>query len=777
MTGASAGGNASSQDNPVNRVADINPNDIQSIEVLKGSAAAALYGSKAANGVVVITTKRGTRGKGTTAQVTQRFGFSQIQNTLGSREFSEQEAIDTYGADVVDRLFEPGVTYDHEKELTESKLASETIVSASGGTENATYFGSLLVRDEPGIVKGTFYEKQSGRVGVTYSFGDRLRVGLTSNVIHSKSDRGLSNNDNTGTSNYVVLSSTPSFLRLRETNGVFPTNPFVGSLTNPLQTQALLSNEEDVWRMISSVNGTLSLLKTPEQSLDLFNDFGVDRFQQKNDLYAPPELYFEPSDGLPGTAIDASSVVLNANVLTSLLHTYTPTSGAFRSAFSLGTTYEYSDLESVYVVAQDLTAGRNNVDSSSSVNINENRQRSKEQGFFAQEEVSLLDNTLSFLVGILAERSSLNGDSDKLYLFPKVATTYELPVAEDQFDTLRVRAAYGETGNRAVYGQQFTPLIATNTIDGSSGLINGGLLGAADIKPERQREVELGVDVAAVDNWAVLELTGYQRDISDLLLQREIAPSTGFTAEFFNGGKMRNRGIEAAVQVTPIDDGFAAWTSRATLTLNRSTITELPVPSFDIAAAGFGTGLGANRIEEGKSATQIVSTIGVDENGEAIVAQVGDGEPDFRVSFSNQVRLGDWGLSGLLDWQHGSEIVNLTRLLYDFGSVSSDFVGAGEARLEKFGNGDVRDYIEDASFIKIREIKVFYEVPKTVLSSLDIVESLSLSLSGRNLFTFTDYSGLDPEVSNFGNQPIGRNYDVAPYPPYRSFWFSVDAGF
>jgi outer membrane receptor protein involved in Fe transport len=342
------------------------------------------------------------------------------------------------------------------------------------------------------------------------------------------------------------------------------------------------------------------------------------------------------------------------------------------------------------------------------------------------------------------------------------------------FDALRVRAAYGEAGNRPNYTNKFTPLIATANIDGNSGLSipAGSFLGDANIEPERQREFELGVDLATKDQRVVAEVTGYQRNISNLLLQRALPTSTGFTTQFSNGGAMRNRGIEAAVQVRPVASKLVDWVSRGTLTLNRSTVTELPdhLP-FDITVAGFGTGLGAFRIEEGKSATQIVSTI----NGNGDVAVAGNGEPDFRIGWSNVVSAGDFTVSALLDWQHGSDVVNLTRLLYD-GAGNSPDPAAAKMRFASFLNGDPRPYIEDASFVKLREVSIGYTLPKRLVNHLAPLRTLQVSLAGRNLLTFTGYSGLDPEVSNFGGQPIGRNFDVAPYPPSRSFWLSVTAG-
>jgi TonB-dependent starch-binding outer membrane protein SusC len=786
ITAAAAGGSTSNQDNPVNRIADLNPNDIENIEVLKGASAAALYGSKAANGVVVITTKRGRNGENH-ATVTQRFGISQVAKTLGARTFTSVDDVKAAFGDtsplVQAYLDANGKTYDHEAELTRTAFARETIGTVSGGSDNATYFGSVLLRDDPGVVIGTYYEKQSGRVAVGYKFGDRVRLGMTANIVHSTSDRGLTNNDNTGTSNYVVLSSTPNFVNLQPKDGVYPANPAVGSSANPIQTVNLLQNREDVWRLITGGTLAVDAFASDDGSsrVKLLGNFGVDSFTQKNQLLSPNQLLFEPADGLTGTSIDASSTNLNWNAGAGATWSYRPPSGAFRSALSGGVTYESVDLNSVYVFAQNLNAGQPNVNSATSINTTQARLRTKDSGLYLQEELALLDEQLQVLGGLLGERSSLNGDTTQYHAYPKLAALYSLirpgkagvePLVPG-LETLRLRGAYGEAGNRPNYGQKFTPLTATGNIDGNPGLTIAGTLGAPNIEPERQREFELGVDLSAKDQRVVAELTAYQRSISNLLLQRTEAQTVGFTTQFLNGGGLRNRGLEMAVSVRPPVGALVDWLSRATLTLNRSEITDLPaaVPTFDITAAGFGTGLGAYRIEAGKSATQIVATI--DKMG--TVAVVGNGEPDFRVGWSNVVNVGDFSFSALIDWQHGSNVINLTRLLYDASSNSPD-AAAATARLTAFGGKDARPYIEDASFVKVREISVAYSLPKKIAAQLGPLKTLDVSLSGRNLLTFTGYSGLDPEVSNFGGQSIGRNYDVAPYPPSRSFWLSITAG-
>jgi outer membrane receptor protein involved in Fe transport len=638
---------------------------------------------------------------------------------------------------------------------------------------------------------GTIYLYLCGRLAVGYKFGDRVRLGVTANLIHSLTDRGLTNNDNAGVSNFVVLSATPSFFNLQPTGGVYPFNPSVGSGANPLQTVALFQNREDVWRMIGGATVQVDAFTSADgnSKVKLLGNFGADSFDQRVGILSPNALNFEPADGLPGTSISGATSNLNFNVGAGAVWTYRPTDGKFRSALSGGLTYESVDLDSVYVIGQNLNASQQNVDSGAAVTTIENRLRTKDTGLYAQEELAFLDDQLSVLGGLLAERSSLNGDTAKYYLYPKAAAVYSLISPKDKtsqlartFDALRVRAALGQAGNRPNYGQKFTPLNATTNIDGNAGLIFGargqagtagqaGSIGDPNIEPERQTEVELGVDAATKDQKVVAEITGYQRSISNLLLQRALSTSTGFQTQFLNGGGLRNRGIEAALQVRPLSSKLVDWTSRATFTLNRSEITELPVPAFDITVAGFGENLGAYRIEKGHSATEIVSTV----DGNGTLKTVGNGEPDFRIGWLNVVTAGDFGFSALLDWQQGSKIVNLTRLLYD-GAGNAPDPQAGAMRFQSFRDGDPRPYIEDGTFVKLRELSVTYTLPKHLISQLAPLRTLQVGLSGRNLLTLTHYSGLDPEVSNFGNQPIGRNYDVGPYPPSRSYWLSVTAG-
>lgn len=793
VTGSAGGSNASNQDNPVNRIADINPNDIESIEILKGASAAALYGSKASNGVVIITTKRGRAGK-PKVSVAQRLGFSQISNKLGSRTFETlDEAVAAFGEQIGDSsmasLYGDGTKRDHEGQLTQVKLASETSASLSGGTDTTKYLVSTSIKDEPGILKGTGYAKQTARMAVDQELGSRLKLSVTSNLIHSLTSRGITNNDNNGVSHYMVLAATPSFLDLRPyEDGNFPVNPFVPSLNNPLQMVALMSDDEEVWRNITSVAANLKVWSNTNNNLSINAILGIDRYQQRNDLLFPRELHFEPiDDGLAGTAIAATAESRNLNTGVSATHSYTPDSAAWRAVTTVGTYFDETKININRIFAEGLTAGLDSVQAGASIQTTQTRQLERDQAIAVQEELLLLDERLTVLLALLADRSSVNGDPNQFFYYPKASGAYRVPTESlglPQIELLRARFAYGETGNKPTYGVKFTNVPVGTSIDGAPGIGVGLRAGNPDLKPERQREFEGGFDIAGFDGRGVIEFTLYQRTISDLLLNRRLAPSTGFTVQTANLGSMRNRGIELMLQVTPVRQNDFQWLSRTIFSLNRSKILELDVPAF--RTGGFGTSLGEFYIEEGESATQIRGNYIVDEaTGELGIKKLGDTEPDFRMSFVNDFTFKGITLHTLLDWQKGSDVINLTRLLYDGGQVTSDYDidpdadgnGVGARRLNAWVAGDTAQYIEDASFLKVREISLSYELPKSLIQSIGAMDSARLSISGRNLLTFTNYSGLDPEVSNFGNQPIARNIDVAPYPPSRSFWFSIEAGF
>ncbi len=243
------------------------------------------------------------------------------------------------------------------------------------------------------------------------------------------------------------------------------------------------------------------------------------------------------------------------------------------------------------------------------------------------------------------------------------------------------------------------------------------------------------------------------------------------------------------MNLIPIQTGTFSWTSNTTYSRNRGEITSLPVPAF-LTGNNFGERFGATKIEVGYSPTEVVAFSGFDStfvNGKYVSRarheiHVGDQNPDFQMGFTNDFTVGRFRLSSLLDWRKGGYAANLTNNYFDQSSIGGgNFAdtAAVAARLKRYTTLGQPVYLEHASFAKLREVTLSYELPEQLMGSLfgGKASSARLEVSGRNLKTWTPYTGYDPEVSNFGNAPIGRIIDVTPYPPSRQFFVSVNATF
>ncbi|PWU23910.1 SusC/RagA family TonB-linked outer membrane protein, partial [Candidatus Cerribacteria bacterium 'Amazon FNV 2010 28 9'] len=284
----------SNQDNPSGRIADIRAEDIENIEILKGASAAAIYGSKASAGVIIITTKRGRAGK-TNITVSQDLGQISVGKLLGVREFNADRAAslssDPATSDALRQQFidaqAKGEIYDYEKEVFDHKaFARNTVISLSGGGEKTNFYFSAGQKDERGIVNGTGYRNTSLRFNVDHHINDNIKLGISSMYINSSADRGLFGNDNSGTSIGIALSSTPSFAQLHpDQYGNYPANPFAAS--NPLQTIALMRNNETVNRFATGVTLEANLQRSKRSVTKFIGRGGFDFYNLETNVLFP----------------------------------------------------------------------------------------------------------------------------------------------------------------------------------------------------------------------------------------------------------------------------------------------------------------------------------------------------------------------------------------------------------------------------------------------------------------------------------------------------------
>lgn len=778
VTSAPSVGNPTPQGQPANRIADVNPNDIETVEVLKGPSAAALYGSKATNGVVIITTKQGAPGR-TRIDVSQQVGFNTILKKMGTRRYaSAAEAEAAYGLQGR-QLYDQGggQNIDYEDVIYgEEGFINETDVSVSGGSERTQFYASGIFRDEDGIIKRTGYKKYGTRLNVAHRVSDRLKVNAGLNFLRTESDRSITGNENRGgTTLGVTLAFTPSFLDLRPKNGVYPVNPFVRS--SAVQTVDLLENNEVVYRTIASGRLHWNVLKSRQQSLDLIMTGGVDFFSQENEVFSPPELHFEETSDQPGTSIIGESESVNANLYTTLAHGYvTPGNTSFTT--SAGLQVETQDMNYVLSQARGLIVTQKNIDQAASVNAFQELTKQRELGFFVQEEVNFNDR-IFLTAGFRGDASSANGDPDKYFFFPKASGSIRLSQYDFWEDMrsfspeFKLRAAYGETGNLPLPDAKFSALVPQN-IGGFAGLLPAPRRGTKDIEPERTKELELGFDASILSDRTLLEFTYFRQSVSDLIVKASLPPSSGFIEEFINGGEMVTKGVEASLSASPVRSRNFRWSTRVNFYTTDSEITQLDVGPFNIQ--GFGTALGRYRIQEGLSPTTIVGSER-DAQGNHIV--LGDGTPDFQMSFDNMLKLGNFELSFLWEWQQGGNVINLATLLTDLGRTTPPDIGPGTID-DRLGGLGVRTapYVEDAMYWKLREASLTYSFdPKLVNKWFGgQISYLRVGIGGRNLVMITDYQGYDPEVSQVGNVAIGRGVDVLPFPSSRTFYFNLSFG-
>lgn len=777
---------ATAEDDAVNRVADINPADIASIEILKGAAASSIYGSKASNGVVIITTRRGLAGR-TRINVVQRFGQFSPLRKLESRRWTLAEATAApadggYGPGVA-HWFEndPSPFYNHYDQVFNNRsLSYETVADVSGGTADTRYFLSGTWKRDGGIEPNTGFVRQGVRINVDQVLSRKLDLKVSSVYNRSAHNRGWNNNCNNYACHGYAFAYTPSFvdLRRRDAGGNFLT-PDWGIQANSIQTTELAVNNEETNRFTGGATMTFNAFETDAQSLRLVVGGGLDAFQQNNDLWTPNELFFERSQTLPGEAIEQDGRSQYYNWNTSAIHTFIPASGSWTATTSAGLQYEDRALKVSRIRTQNLVPGQRNVGQGTNTTANETLSQERTFAVYAQEEVRLLSDRLLLQAGLRAERSSVNGDIGKYYVFPKVAGSFRILDVLGPGSEIKPRLAYGETGNQPLFGQKFT-LLNTPQLGGAQGFTLAGASGFADVEPERLKEIEVGLDGSAMGGLFTWELTAFSRNTTNLLLSRVPAPSTGFTSQIFNGGRLENRGVEVGVGYTPINTPTVQWVAQGTFTRYTNEVKDLAgLPSFRPPLSGFG-GLGVTFVEVGQPVTQIIGR-GFDANGgrTATDVQLGNSAPDYRIGMVNNVTYRALGIGLVLDYQKGGDIINLTQFLYDDAGTAHDFGSAAwEYRMSGYNQGIIAPYIEDATFLKVRELSVGVALPSNWFQSWNWgVDNARLSLTGRNLLSFQKYSGLDPEVANLGSASIRNNLDVAPYPPSRSIFFNIAVGF
>jgi TonB-dependent starch-binding outer membrane protein SusC len=749
-----------------NRLVDIDPNDIDHIEVVKGAAAAALYGSRANNGVIQIFTKHGTEGK---PRITYSTGFSlsDVRKTL---------AVNTAP---IDASGNPVTRYDLQNDIFRTATGTDQYLSISGGSGNTRYFTSGSYLGNQGIIKATDFQRGNLRARIDQVVNNWMNFSIGATYAYDHSDDlpngGLA-------SSYGVLTGFIFGPNTYDPNidpatGEYPHN---GILANPVEAINLYKFTQSTSRFL----GDAQLNLVPIDGLNINYILGYDTYTQNGTAYIPIGTSAPGyANGLAQDA-DLRYYQMNNNINISYQKDISP---VIKSTSLVGGTMQYENSTSLGTSATNLSPVSQIVPSGATQSISEFRSEEVIYGVFAQEMLGF-ENKL-FLTGAgRFDASSVFSQDNRWQFYPKVSLSYLL--SQEDFwknwsvskyiSKFKLRAAYGESGGLTAIGPydrftNFTPL----SYSGLSGLIASTQMGSEDIKPEREKEFETGTDISLFSDRLGFEFTYYDKNVSDLLLSRELAPSTGFSTQLANVGTMEDRGIELLVRAIPINTENFSWTSTLTYSANKNVVNGIPggvliIPnSFGLVAAVNGQPLG---VFYGSSFLRdangnIVYVNGIpqrDPNSKVI----GDPNPKWVASFINEFQIGrHLSFRIQLDGVFGNDVFDFTQRLGDYPAFGT-LQGYGdelEGKLPKGYNAAVfnifENWIQDGSFVKVREVSVSYVFNPEALG----IETMRVSLIGRNLFSFDNYPGYDPETNLAAQATAVRGFDFVQVPIPRTF--------
>jgi TonB-linked SusC/RagA family outer membrane protein len=774
--------------NSQNRLADINPNDIERIEILKGAAAAAIYGSRASNGVVQIFTKRGQSGK-------PRFSFTTNVKLNELRKKIEYNKVPLAWANPFDRedlTTVPAQRFDLQDEIFDSGVGIENFLSVSGGSENTKYFVSGSFLNNEGIVKNTDFQRMGIKVNLDQKANDWLSFSLGVNYVRSESNDIPNGGINSAYGAITgFLFSDNSINPAPDDSGVYPVTSLLVPRTNPAEAVERFEFAQKTNRTITNLGINADL--TDELSVNY--KIGFDYFNQSGTAFIPPGNTSTEQTGFARRA-DANNFLfnndLNISYKTNLTENITSTT-------VLGGTWQYQELESVALQSDRLPPLVKVASAGTITGQGDFRSKESFWGAFLQQSLGYKEKL--YLNGALRyDGASVFGEDERNQFYAKASASYVLS-AEDfwedtfgkTFNSFKLRASWGQAGNLTALSAfdrfaVFNPI----AINGASGLVPSLRQGNEKLAPERQTETEIGFDAGFLDNRLGIEFTYYKQDVEDLLLQRELAPSTGFSTRFENVGDLTNKGVEILLKAVPIKTEDFEWSLTATYSKNVNEVTnvageQLTLPgSFSTSFVIEGQPLGVffrqfyARNEDG--------TIALDENGypfRGVTEEgnsskvIGDPNPDWFGSLINEFAYKDFKLRIQLDAVQGFDVFNWNRRLLDnviFGggfNVGQELLGN---RPKGFGGaqaGIFEEFVEDGSFVKLRELALSY----TLYPKETFIESIQLSLVGRNLISWDDYSGWDPEVSTAGQSNGVRGFDFAAVPIPRTFQLGVNVSF
>jgi TonB-dependent starch-binding outer membrane protein SusC len=785
------------------RLDDLNPEDIEDIEIIKGPAAAALYGTAAANGVVQITTKRGRSGKtkwtayadgGSVRDVTAfpaNFGAVGLtpsgRRTTGCTIDAELFGLCTPKAD---SLISFNPLEQHGPFV--NGWRTEYGASASGGSDLVQYYLGGEFGREQGVYPNNEVRRRGLRANLTSQLGTKLDVGVRAGFNQARLK--LPQNDNNDLSPIA--------------NGIFGSaedDPDLhGNLFYPVEVLNQIYTAQNTDRMTLSGNGNWR----PLPWLSVVGVSGLD-YAGRTDLQViQPGLIPEPDRRAQGNATSNpySFWTYTANVNGTASYKLS----SLAASTSIGAQYNKETVAGTQAAGEGLAAGSSSV-AGTTFGFAATQQNSDiiTLGAYLQQKLSWRDR-MFLTAAVRGDDNSAFGQDFKLVYYPSASLSW---VVGDEswfpkvpgLSSLRLRTSYGQSGQRPGFRNavSFYQAVGVRRETGDVGALElGGNIGNLNLKPELSTEYEGGLDLGLIDSRVSLELTYYNKSTRDALIQRQLAPSTGAQTRFENLGEVTNKGLEGTLNALVVDLDKFKWNVTVNGSLNSNRLVTLGA-GVDTIFLGLGAvdGNAIQRFVEGQPTAgywQRPLLSYQDKNKDGIISPVGcgpkaaDDTPDCEVKIGDNVAyLGNplpkreitlnssftlfkyVRVSGVVDHRGGYRLYNATEQFRCV--IFTTCQAAYDKRTPLFEQarrmasllGTDAGYVEDASFVKLRELSLTLLAPNDWAHRVG-ASNLSLTLAGRNLATWTDYTGFDPEL-NWNGTSNFSTADFLTQPPVRYF--------
>src|SRR5688572_10454330 len=794
-------------------VSGLSPDEIATIDILKDASAAAIYGSRASNGVVLVTTKRGQAGR---SKITFNgyYGSQDLAkkvNMLNSKEyvalFNEAAKNDGYADDELP--FVPGVDdtvdTDWQEEMLQSAPVYNTSVSMSGGSDRTAYFLSGSLFNQKGIVLGSGYARQSVRANLDYAPNPRLSLRTSIGLNREDADRNENDNTIDGVATNA-LANQPT-VPVRNANGTFSSTDDGLEYTNPIALGALDEAESRTLRALGNTEATYTFT----DALRLNGRIGMDILNLRDLRWNSPQVLGRYAASANGIAQQGNTTVARYSAESFLQYALPNKSfGSLDLVGGAGVEYNTSELDFLQGEGFGSNKFRYVGNAGKVTSYDGGRTDNNGVSFFSRANWALKDRYFASASGRV-DGSSKFGENHRYGTFYAGSVGWAISdesffASLRRFGDVKIRASYGETGNAGI-ADDFAPLARFGKANYSDEPgISPSSLGNPDLKWETTREFDVGLDFSLFAGRIGLIADYYTKKTDDMLISRPITSTSGFTSVYANIGNIENKGYELQLTteiLRPARRGDLAWSTDFNVAHNENEVTAL------FRDEPFNSGIRSlNRVEVGHpiGAFHTLRYKGVNpETGDAIYDDTnGDGDvtsddrvivgsphPDYTGGFTNTLSFKGFDLRAFLQFNRGNEVFNAIRIFADDGGYYFDnklrdsyvrrWQKPGDKtdvpRLSYDGTSGARDvssrFIEDGSYLRLQEITLGYALPQW-LSRRSGMENTRVFVSGRNLKTWTDYTGYNPDVnSNGASSNISLGTDFYAYPLARSVTFGL----